>query len=334
MIYIILIVLAIGLELIFGKQFLRWVKKNNFVQPLLEIGPDHSQKQGTPTMGGISFVAAIIITGIVGVVIFFLQGLDVSLLILALAVLAAYAYIGYRDDVLKVTHKDNQEGLSPKQKMIAQFLLGVVVIICLVLFKFDFNISSYLLNMTIDLSSTLGIIAYGGIVIFLLLAASNSTNMTDGLDGLLSSVYIVSMITFLIIAIAQENVIAITLIIIVIGALVGFLVYNFHPAMMFMGDTGSLALGALLVIIAIMLKTELLIALIGFVYLLETMSIFIQISYFKYTKKRDGEGKRIFLMAPYHHHLEKKGKSEKVIVFTLCFVQVIASAIALVIYFY
>lgn len=331
--YIILIFIAFGIEIVLGKKFLKWVKKNQYVQPLLEIGPDHQKKHGTPTMGGLSFVGTIVIVGLIATLMMYINGQDITLMILGLVVLVAYGYIGYRDDILKIKSNDNAEGLSPKQKMLAQFCLGIIVVTTLVIFKYQFVLNIYTLNTTIDLASTLGTVVYGGIVIFLLLAVSNSTNITDGLDGLLSSIYIVSLLTLLIIAISQGNVGAITIIVIVIGALVGFLVFNLHPAMMFMGDTGSLALGALLVIIAIMLKTELLIALIGFVYLLETLSIFLQISYFKYTKKREGEGKRIFLMAPFHHHLEKKGKSEKAIVLSLCLVQVLASALALIIYF-
>ncbi len=333
MYYLVIAIIAYFLEILFGKKYLQWIEKKNFVQPLLDIGPDHAQKQGTPTMGGISFIFAIIVSSVIALIGLSVTGNDSNMLLILLIVLIAYAYIGYRDDILKVTKKDNGEGLSPKQKLIAQFAVAVVTVIYLVVVHFDMQLSINILNVDIAVTSGLGLLVYSLIVIFLFMGVSNATNLTDGLDGLLASTYIVSFIAVAIIANNQAQTQIVAFALIVIFSLFGFLKFNSNPARMFMGDTGSLALGGLLVITTILLHVELMIFFFGFVFLLETVSVILQVTYFKYTRKKYGEGRRLFKMAPFHHHLEKEGYSEKRIVFILCTVQIITSIIGLLVYF-
>lgn len=333
MYYLLIAIIAYCLELVFGKKYLNWIEKKNYVQPLLDIGPDHAQKQGTPTMGGISFIFAIIISTMLAMFGLQLAGFDTEMLPLVIVVLISYAYIGYRDDILKVTKKDNGEGLSPKQKLIAQFFVALVTFVYLYVMGFDLSLTSNILNKTYDMSSGLGLVIYAFILIFLFMGVSNATNLTDGLDGLLSSTYIVSFLGIAVISYNQMQYQILVFSIIVIFSLFAFLKYNSNPAKVFMGDTGSLALGGLLVIVTTLLHVELLIFFFGFVFLIETLSVILQVSYFKITKKKYGEGRRLFKMAPFHHHLEKEGYSEKRIVHILCGVQIVASAIGLAVYF-
>ncbi len=333
MYYLLIAVIAYCLELVFGKKYLNWIEKKNFVQPLLEIGPDHAQKQGTPTMGGISFIFAIIISTVLAMVGLQIAGLDNGMLPILLIVLIAYAYIGYRDDILKVTKNDNESGLSPKQKLVAQFAVALVTFGYLYVMGFDMSLTINILDKSIAMTTPLGLIAYGAILIFLFMGVSNATNLTDGLDGLLASTYIISFLAVAVIAYNQAQIQLLVFTIIVIFSLFGFLKYNSNPARMFMGDTGSLALGGLLVLITALLHVELMIFFFGFVFLLETVSVILQVTYFKYTRKKYGEGRRLFKMAPFHHHLEKEGYNEKRIVFILCVVQLIASIIGLLVYF-
>lgn len=333
MYYLLTAIFAYCLELIFGKKYLQWIDKKNYVQPLLDVGPDHAKKQGTPTMGGISFIFTIVVGTIIAFIIFQINGIDNGMLPLLLIVLAAYAYIGYRDDILKITKNDNEEGLSPKQKLIAQFAVALVTVIYLITIGFDMSLNINILNLTIDMNSGLSLVVYCAILIFLFMGVSNATNLTDGLDGLLSSTYIISFIPIAIIASNQQQKQLLVFSLIIIFSLFGFLKYNSNPAKMFMGDTGSLALGGLLVLITVLLHVELMIFFFGFVFLIETISVFMQVIYFKYTKKKYGEGKRLFKMAPFHHHLEKEGYSEKRIVLILCCVQIITSLLGLFIYF-
>lgn len=333
MFYALLGILAYILEIALGKKYLKWITSKNYVQPLLEEGPDHQSKQGTPTMGGISFILTIVVLTIVSFILLQLFNISNNMLPLISIVLIAYAYIGFKDDILKVTKKDNAQGLSPKQKIIAQFVVALITVIYLFMTKYDMQFSIYIFDKTFALSNLIQIILYSAFVIFLFVGVSNATNLTDGLDGLLTSLYIISFIGIWIIAYDKGNVQMVTFIYIVIVTLISFLNFNRYPAKMFMGDTGSLALGGLLVIVSIILHIELMIFFFGFVFLIETISVIFQVTYFKITKRKFGEGRRLFKMAPFHHHLEKEGYSEKKIVSTLCFIQVIASTIGLLVYF-
>ncbi len=331
LVLLIFVAIAFALELFIGKQYLNWIAKKEFVQPLLDIGPDHAQKQGTPTMGGISFIITIAIMAFV-IMLLPTSPDQVNNLPIIIIVLVAYAYIGFKDDILKVTKKDNGEGLSPKQKLVAQFFVGALVTGYLLMSGFEPHLELYSINYVVDLNGILGTLVYSAVVIFLFMAVSNATNLTDGLDGLLATTYIFSYFPLAIISFMNDDRV-LMLVVAVIAALLGFLVYNFNPAKMFMGDTGSLALGGMLVVTCVILHVELLIFFFGFVFLLETISVIAQVSFFKYTRKKYGEGRRLFKMAPFHHHLEKEGFNEKKIVMILATVQFVASIIGLLIYF-
>ncbi|WOO86618.1 phospho-N-acetylmuramoyl-pentapeptide-transferase [Mollicutes bacterium LVI A0039] len=333
MYYLLIALCAYCLELLLGKKYLQWISKKNYVQPLLDIGPDHAQKHGTPTMGGISFIFTIVIMTVITFIGLELASIGNGMLPLLVIVLIAYAYIGYRDDVLKITKNDNAEGLSPKQKLVAQFLIAIVIVAYLKITGFDMSLAINILNVNINMNTGILFGVYSFIIIILFMGVSNATNVTDGLDGLLASVYVISFLSLAIIAYNQVQYQILVFTLIVIFSLFAFLKYNSNPAQMFMGDTGSLALGALLVITAALLHVELMIFFFGFVFLIETISVLVQVGYFKYTKKKFGAGRRLFKMAPFHHHLEKEGYSEKRIVLMLCVVQIVASIIGLIVYF-
>ncbi len=331
--YIIFAIAIYCLQIYLGKKYLNWIEKKNYVQPLLTVGPDHSQKQGTPTMGGISFIMTILICCLIGAIVLAIGGIAINFLPIVIFVLCAYAYIGYRDDIQKVTKNDNEQGLSPKQKLFAQFVIALLVIIYLLVTNYEMVFTIQIIDFVFPISTIFSAILYSFVLIFLFVGVSNATNLTDGLDGLLASTYISGMIPIAIIAYNQNSTQLFSVSIIVIFALFGFLKYNSNPAKMFMGDTGSLALGALLVMLCVLLHIELMVFFFGFVFMLETISVIMQVLFFKYTKKKYGKARRLFLMAPYHHHLEKKGYSEKRIVFILCIVQIVSSSVGLLVYF-
>ncbi len=176
-------------------------------------------------------------------------------------------------------------------------------------------------------------VLYYLIIPVMIVGFSNATNLTDGLDGLLSTISVIVFLTLSIIAGNQGNIMIQTLDLLVVGSLLGFLVYNFNPAKMFMGDTGSLVLGVLFTYSIIVLKVEILGLLLGGLYIFEVLSVIIQVAYFKYTKRKTGTGKRIFKMAPFHHHLEQSGQNEKQIVLLFATAQLLISLIVLFFYF-
>lgn len=331
--YIILLVIATVTELIIARGYLKILKKKKIVQPLLKEGPLHNAKIGTPTMGGVSFVLNISIFAFLLLLLMNDMVEHWGLYVIFFIVFIAYAYIGFKDDILKVTKKENDSGLTPKQKLIFQFLLALIIFLTLIHFNYNLSINLFLFDWSINFSN--GVLQASIYLIFILLALvgmSNATNLTDGLDGLLTSTYIVALIPLAIIGYLQSNFMIVAIIIVIIASLIGFLKFNFYPAKMFMGDTGSLSLGALIVLLSIALKVEFLVLIIGLIYIWETLSVVIQVGYFKYTKKKYGKAKRFFLMAPYHHHLEKKSMSEIKINILFIIVQIIVSSLALFLY--
>lgn len=269
-----------------------------FGQSIREEGPQsHFKKAGTPTMGGLIILLAITFT----VVKFANVTSKVSLLLL---VTLGYGLIGFIDDFIKIFLKQNL-GLTAKQKLFAQLVLAFV-------FYFFLHQAGHSTVVMIP-GTTYGIEMgwlYFPFVVFMLIGATNAVNLTDGLDGLLSGTAAVAFGTYAILAWrVSEPEIAIFSASIV-GAVLGFLVYNAHPAKVFMGDTGSLALGGAITAIAILTKTELLLVIIGGVFVIEALSVILQVLSFK------TRGKRIFRMSPIHHHFELSGWSEwKVVVF-------------------
>ena len=279
-----------------------FLKKLKFGQQVRDDGPQaHLKKQGTPTMGGVGFLAAVLITGLI-----FVPRSPRVLPVLLMTV--GFGLIGFLDDYLKVVKKQS-EGLNPKQKMLLQIVM--TAIFCVYLIKFS-GLGTVVLIPFFGIEWEMGWL-YIPLVFLVVLGTDNGVNFTDGLDGLCSSVTIVVAAFFTILSLETAGGIA-PVTAAVAGALMGFLLFNCYPAKVFMGDTGSLALGGFVASAALMLQQPFLILIVGFIYLAEVVSVIIQVLYFKKT-----HGKRFFRMAPIHHHFELGGWSETrvVAVFTV-----------------
>lgn len=279
--------------LMLGVPILKMCKKLHFSQTILHYVDKHMGKSGTPTMGGLIFIFASIITSA-----FFLRG-DILYSILILLVMFGYGALGFLDDFIKIRWHKN-EGLKPYQKIIGQVGLSLIIAI-FIYFKVGSNIDLFGLNLN------LGIFIIPFIVIFYV-AVTNSVNLTDGLDGLASGVSLVYLIFFgaILAVLGFDNYTIIALA--MAGALFGFLVFNGFPAQIFMGDTGSLALGGLIASLCAFSKLELILPIIGIMFVSSAVSDILQVGYYKMTHKR------IFKMAPLHHHFEKMGIHENKIV--------------------
>ncbi|MEO1051075.1 MAG: phospho-N-acetylmuramoyl-pentapeptide-transferase [Bacteroidota bacterium] len=340
----------------FGKHLIDRLRKKQVGETVRDLGLEGQlSKQGTPTMGGLIIIAAILIPTLL-----FAQ-LDNIYVILLLVTTVWLGIIGFTDDYIKV-FKKNKEGLRGKFKVFGQVTLGLIVGLTLIYhgdvvireFTGDMQIQSgevirqfedvkstkttvpFLKNNTFNydlvlgwLDSRLTAIIYVLFVIFVITAVSNGANLTDGLDGLAAGSSAIIGLTLAILAYLSgrydfsdylnilyipnlsELVIFCTAL---VGACIGFLWYNSFPAQVFMGDTGSLTLGGVIAVLALAVRKELMIPLICGIFLIENLSVIIQVSYFKYTKKKYGEGKRIFLMSPLHHHYQKKNIHEAKIV--------------------
>ncbi len=323
-----LLVILFFISYIVIGQFIKKIKEK-LVQPLLKEGPEHTQKIGTPTMGGVSFIGLYVVVLFIYFIYLLIKGNFSMEILVILITTIGYFIIGFKDDFDKVTYKENDKGLSPKVKLLLQSLVGFVVVLLLTSFNYtDQTVVDTLIFGKIDFS-----VFYYLFVILILVSTTNATNLTDGLDGLLTSNAIISLIALLIIAIDQGNLNLALSNAFLITILFSFYLYNKNPAKIFMGDVGSLTIGAIIAINAVILKVEILFLFFVLIYLLETISVILQVSYFKYTKKKTGKGQRLFLMAPIHHHFEKKGFNEKKIVFIFCLINVISSIIGLLIYF-
>lgn len=297
---------------------LRKLKADQVINFYLERS--HGNKKNTPTMGGLIFVLSTLITI---VMLFILQKINISYnFIIVLIVFISYAFIGFLDDYLIIKRKTNL-GLTEKQKFMMQL---VVAIIFFYLFMKSGN-EPLLWIHTLGIKWDIGFF-YGLFILFVLVASSNAVNLTDGLDGLATGLSIISFLTFGLISWNTGWLMGFDEIAIfcfaLIGSLLGFLIFNSNPAKVFMGDTGSLSLGAVLGTIAILTRHEILLMLIGIVFVIETISVILQVSYFKLTK-----GKRLFKMAPLHHHFEKLGFDERTIVKIFWIIGLIGSMIAI-----
>ncbi|MEE1131846.1 MAG: phospho-N-acetylmuramoyl-pentapeptide-transferase [Caryophanon sp.] len=266
-----------------------------FGQSIREEGPQsHMKKAGTPTMGGVIFTISILVTTLLLGVIYGFFTVQTTILLL---VFIGFAIIGFLDDGLKVIFKRNL-GLTSLQKLLGQ--IGIAIVAYLLLLLSDsFEPTLSLFGLTVDVG-----IFYIAFLIFWLVGFSNAVNLTDGLDGLAAGTSSIAFAAFGIIAALQEQADVALFAFAVTGALLGFLLFNAKPAKVFMGDTGSLALGGALAMLSVLTKTEFLLLLIGLVFVVETLSVIIQVSYYKKTKKR------IFRMSPIHHHFEEGGWSE------------------------
>lgn len=273
-------------------------------QQMHEDVKQHLAKAGTPTMGGTVFLTvSLLISLVFGLMAQINQGAPIGATIGILSVVLIYGIIGFLDDFLKIFKQIN-EGLTPWQKMALQIIAGL-------LFYFVHVRPSGITSLTIlGWELPLGVF-YIAFVIFWVVGFSNAVNLTDGIDGLASISVVISLAAYGVIAFVQKQFDILLIITSMIGALLGFFIFNKKPAKVFMGDVGSLALGAMLAAISIALRQEWTLLLIGLVYVIETASVMLQVSYFKFTKKKYGEGRRIFRMTPFHHHLELGGLSGK-----------------------
>lgn len=314
------IMISFLISLLLGSILIPILKKLKLNQQINKFLKDtHKLKNNTPTMGGIIFILSTIITLLI---LFIFKKLDMTYnFIIVVFVFISYGLIGLIDDSLIILKKDNK-GLKANTKMNMQI---VIAIIFFYLFMKADN-EPLLWIHTIGFKLNIGWL-YGLFILLVLTSSSNAVNLTDGLDGLATGLSIIAFLTFGLISYntgwldgyKEISLFCFAL----VGSLLGFLSYNHHPASIFMGDTGSLALGASLGSIAILTRHEILFLVIGFVFLIETVSVIIQVSFYKLTKKR------VFLMTPLHHHFEKKGFKEETIVKLFWIIGLISSLLAI-----
>lgn len=323
-VFVTLFSLSFVLTIIITKHLIPIIISKKYGQKILENGPVwHKSKEGTPTMGGIGFIVPIIACFIVFCIIY--KGEDYRKEIICGINVIVYALlnalIGVIDDVAKI-RKNKNEGLSAKTKFLFQ---SIVAILFLVAFKLTIGIDTSIIIPFTTISLDIGFFFYI-LSFFVLCGFVNAVNLTDGVDGLASSIALTVSALFLMVSFTINNSpVLIFLSTAVYGALLGFLVFNFYPARIFMGDTGSLFLGAIVVSYAFVSNNILLVLLYGFVFMCEAFSDIIQVVYFKLSK-----GKRIFKMAPLHHHFEKCGWSEVRVVFIFTLVNAIFCVLAYV----
>lgn len=289
-----------------------YLRKLKYKQTVREEGPKaHLIKNGTPTMGGIFFVISIAATS------FFVLNRDIISLYPVVAMLG-FCYIGWKDDYIKVV-KQNNLGLTPKEKML--YLIAISGVLSVMAYRIYGSIILLpIIGEYIDIGMW-----YIPFMMLVYVGASNAVNLTDGLDGLATSVTIVAVMFIGFLAYIFGFTSQYVLTGIVIGALFGFLLFNLNPAKIFMGDTGSLALGGLLVGFSIAIKMPLILVAIGIVYIIETLSVIIQVLVFKTTKKR------VFKMSPIHHHFEMCGLSENKIVTMAVSVAILGGIVSLLV---
>lgn len=277
--------------------------KMKFGQNIRDDGPQsHLKKQGTPTMGGIAFLIAFGLTAVL-----FLRGNQDGMAIMFVTL--GYGAIGFLDDYIKVVKKRSL-GLRALQKILLQLI--VTGGFCWYLYASGIGTSVYV-PFTDGLLLDLGIF-FIPFLFVAVLGTVNGVNLTDGLDGLAGGVTLIVAAFFAIVAWASGSVGVSPICGAIIGGLLAFLIFNSYPAKVFMGDTGSLALGGFVAATAFILKMPIFILIVGFVYLWESITVMLQVGYFKLTKRKYGEGKRLFKMAPFHHHLEKCGWRETKVV--------------------
>ena len=310
-------IISLILVLIGMPKLIDYLKKISFNQTVSEYSlKEYKEKSKTPTMGGILFIVVPII-----VTLFLAKGVlaDLKMIVILLS-FAGYGLIGFIDDYIIVIKRDN-EGLRPKQKFIMQLLLAIIFFII-----YRNNVS---LDITIPIIKVVLPLSwlYSILVFFMFTGASNAVNLTDGMDGLAAGCSFISYIAFLIIALCMKEYQVAIFISSLLGALLGYLHYNVSPAKIFMGDTGSLALGAGFAAIAMVLKQELLLIIIGGVFVWETLCVIIQISSVKIRKKR------VFKYTPIHYSFVLDGISEKRVVRSFWLLSLICAVIGLVVYF-
>ncbi len=380
------LITSLVISIVFGQRLIGMLRKQQIGETIRDLGLDGQlAKAGTPTMGGLIILAAILIPTLL------FAKLDNIYVITMLLATVWLGLIGFIDDYIKV-FKKNKRGLAGRFKIIGQIGVGLIVG-CMLYFSADVEVhkkvsSDYVLTAneeivtdqhttldngdeskwikTVDMTTTIPFIkgnefnynwllgdsakSYGWllfipVVIFIVIAVSNGANMTDGLDGLATGTSAIIGIALAVLAYVSSNVkfadyldvmyipLAEELVIFIaafVGACIGFLWYNSYPAQVFMGDTGSLALGGIIAVFSISIRKELLIPILCGVFLIENLSVVIQVGWFKITKRKFGEGRRIFRMAPLHHHYQKKGLHEAKIVSRFWIVAVLLAVVTIV----
>jgi phospho-N-acetylmuramoyl-pentapeptide-transferase len=365
--------ISLLITITFGKQLINWLLRKQVGESVRDLGLEgQKEKQGTPTMGGLIIISAIVIPTLL------MARLDNIYIILLLMATVWMGGVGFLDDYIKVFKKD-KEGLAGRFKVIGQIGLGLIVGLTLY-FHQDVKVREFETGASVDTilesvdippyediksaittipfikenefdysslvpADNLTWVLYVLVVIFIVTAVSNGANITDGLDGLAAGTSAIIGLTLAIFAYLSGNVIFSQYLNIMyipniselvifatafVGACVGFLWYNSFPAQVFMGDTGSLSIGSVIAVLAFAVRKELLIPLICGVFVVENLSVILQVYYFKYTKKRSGEGKRLFKMAPLHHHYQKVGLHEAKIVSRFWLLGILLAILSLV----
>ncbi len=381
------VILSLTISAVFGKKFIQLLQKMQVSETIRNLGLEgENAKKGTPTMGGLIMLAAILIPTLL------LARLNNVYVILMIVVTVLTGLIGFIDDYIKVFKKD-KEGLSGRFKILGQIIVGLVVGLTLyfnkavvitnhytkqeaIQYKIDtiglnktvINGTSYFIKNEKTLKTTIpffkhsefdyqkitnalgmnskyGWIIYTLVVIFIITAVSNGANITDGIDGLAAGTSAIIGTTLGLFAFLSGNILFADYLNIMyipylgelfvfagayVGACIGFLWYNSYPAQVFMGDTGSLMLGGVIAALAIIIRKELMIPILCGIFLIENLSVVLQVGYFKYTKKKYGEGRRIFLMSPIHHHYQKKGFHEAKIVTRFLIIGIILAILSII----
>lgn len=310
------IFLGLVLSLILGKMYIPFLQKIHAGQSIREDGPQtHLSKSGTPTIGGVIFLTALVVGNVL------LGNFSMAVFMLLVSTFG-FGLVGFVDDYIKVVKRRNL-GLTALQKLLFQIFVAVILLI------YQYNAKSVSTEVYVPLFKkfvSFGLL-YIPFILFVVVGTVNSVNLTDGLDGLSSGVTVITLGFFALAAYKMGRMEIGIFCLVLMGALLGFLYYNRYPAKVFMGDTGSLALGGAVSAIAILLNIPLILPIAGGIYFLETLSVIIQVASFKM------RGKRVFLMSPIHHHFEQKGWRERKVVLTFYTVQLILCTIAYLIQF-
>jgi len=360
-------ILALLISTIFGKKIINYLRQKQIGENIRNLNlPGEKAKEGTPTMGGVIILVSTIIP-----ILLFTDFRNIYIVILLVSFIWL-ALIGFVDDYIKV-FKNRKSGINSWVKIIGQTILGLFIGFTVyfhpgieVKQNKDFNDEQNKITTQKSLKTTIPFfknneldyveifkisknnqnwIFYVFVIAFIIIAVSNGSNLTDGLDGLAAGTSAIVVFVLGILAWVSGNFIfsdylniiyipgigeIVVFVSALLGGLIGFLWYNTHPAQVFMGDTGSLSVGGIIAVIAILVRKELMLPILCGVFLIETMSVIMQVSYFKYTKRKYGIGKRIFLMSPLHHHFQKKGLSETKIVTRFWIVSILLAILTLI----
>ena len=342
--------LSLWITIVYGKRMIEFLRKKQVGENIRDLGLEgQMQKKGTPTMGGLIIIGGIIIPTLL------FARLHNTYIILMLVTTIWLGLVGFLDDYIKVFKKD-KKGLAGKFKVLGQVGLGLIIGLSVYFTdkstlttipfikqtEFDY---AWLVGWMGDWALNYTWVVFVLAVIFIITAVSNGANLTDGIDGLAAGTSAIIGVALAILAWLSGNVIfanylnimhlpnvgeLIIFIAAFIGALIGFLWYNAYPAQVFMGDTGSLTIGGIIAVIAILIRKELLLPVLCGIFLMQSLSVMMQVSYFKYSRKKYGVGRRIFLMAPLHHHFQMKGLSEPKIVMRFFIVGVLLAIFTIV----